>query len=314
METVRGHRALSRQLRRPAVAIGNFDGVHRGHLHIFAETRRLAQAAEGEAVVLTFEPHPAKVLAPRLAPSLITSLDRKLELIAGAGIEVAVIEPFDQALAALSPVAFADQVLVAGLGARAVCVGHDFTFGARRSGTVDTLATLGHDRGFSATVVPPVSVDGMLCSSTKVREFVLEGRVEGAAQILGRPVELEGVIVRGAGRGRTIGVPTANLAPTAELLPRSGVYAGWAELLDGDRRRFGAAINVGTNPTFDAAQPISIEAHLIDAQLELYGRRLRLTFLTRLRDEQRFPSREALTEQIHRDIARTRVQLEGQSG
>jgi riboflavin kinase/FMN adenylyltransferase len=314
METVRGHRALTRRLSRPVVAIGNFDGVHRGHAYIFQEARRLAREAGGEAVVLTFDPHPAKLLAPRFAPPLITSTERKLELIAEAGIDVVVVERFDRALAALSPEAFAVGVLGPdGIGARRVCVGHDFTFGAQRAGTVATLQTLGRTAGFAVTIIDPVAIEGLVCSSTKVREFVLEGRVVGAARVLGRPPEVEGEVVRGDGRGRSIGVPTANIRPEAELVPKNGVYAGWAELCGGDGRRFGAAINVGTNPTFVADRPVTVEAHLLDADLELYGRRLRIAFVERLRDEERFSSREALVEQIQRDIARTRALLAGAS-
>jgi riboflavin kinase/FMN adenylyltransferase len=316
METIRGYKALHRRLRSPVVAIGNFDGVHRGHAHIFQEAKRLARriAPDAEAVVLTFEPHPAKVLAPAYAPPLITPLPRKLELIAAEGIDVTVVQPFDREFAGQSPESFVDQVLVAGLGARAVCVGYDFTFGQKRAGTVDFLRELGRTRSFDVHVIPAFTADGMVCSSTKVREFVLEGRVDGARLVLGRAPEVEGEVVRGDGRGRTIGVPTANLRPETELLPKNGVYAGWAELEDG--RRFGAAINVGTNPTFVADQAVRVEAHLLDATDvgELYGKRLRLGFLERLRAEERFPSAEALVTQIRKDIDAARSISRAQRG
>jgi riboflavin kinase/FMN adenylyltransferase len=288
------------------VAIGNFDGVHRGHAFIFDEARRWAQASGGEAVVLTFDPHPAQVLAPHLAPPLITPLGRKLELIARQGIDFTVVEPFDRALAQLSPAAFIDEVLVGGLGAKEVCVGYDFTFGAGRAGTTATLSQLGAARGLAVHVIAPVAVEGLVCSSTKVREFVLEGRVDGAARILGRAPEVEGEVVHGDGRGRSIGVPTANLRPDTELLPKNGVYAGWAELCDGPAARFSAAINVGTTPTFTADRPVTVEAHLLDADVDLYGKRLRLGFVERLRSEERFPDKDALVAQIHADIAATR--------
>ena len=311
MLIARGHDQLERPLRRPVVAIGNFDGVHRGHAFLFDETRRQAQAGGGESAVLTFDPHPARVLAPALAPPLITTLDRKLELIAQAGVDVAVVEPFDRAFAARSPADFIDEVLVRGLGAAHVVVGYDFTFGQRRAGTVETLRA---DGRFGVTVVPPVTVAGIVCSSTKVREFVAEGRVDGAALLLGRPHEVEGEVVRGDGRGRTIGIPTANLKPRTELIPKNGVYAGFGEIRSGAHagRRFAAAINIGTNPTFVAERPVVIEAHLLDCDLDLYGATLRLEFVERLRGEERFPSVEALVAQIRKDVERARqVALKG---
>ena len=305
MDTFRGHTSLSRRLRNAVVAIGNFDGVHRGHAHIFQQARGLAASLDGESVVLTFDPHPAKVLAPAYAPPLITPLSRKLELIAAEGVDVAVVEPFDRAFAALTPDAFVKEVLADGLGARHVVVGYDFTFGAKRSGTVQLLADLGPRHGFGVTVVPPVSVEGIVCSSTKVREFVLEGRVDGAALVLGRAPEVEGEVVRGDGRGRTIGVPTANVRPATELMPKNGVYAGWA-LRISDKKRWTAAINVGTNPTFVEGQTARVEAHLLDCDEDLYGQQLRVGFVARLRDEERFASKDALVAQIHKDIEATR--------
>jgi riboflavin kinase/FMN adenylyltransferase len=308
MDTFRGHTSLPRRLRNAVVAIGNFDGVHRGHAYIFEQARQRAGDLDGESVVLTFDPHPAKVLAPSFAPPLITPLGRKLELIAAAGIDATVVEPFDRAFAAHSAEEFVTAVLVEGLGVRHVVVGYDFTFGHKRSGTVQRLAELGAAQNFGVTVVPAVTVDGIVCSSTKVREFVLEGRVDGARLVLGRDFDVEGEVVRGAGRGRTIGVPTANVKCDTELLPKNGVYAGWAERLD-DGRRFVAAINVGTNPTFGAAYALGVEAHLIDCDEDLYGKRMRVGFRERLRDEERFPSKEALVEQIGRDIAATRARM-----
>jgi riboflavin kinase/FMN adenylyltransferase len=313
METFRGHTALSRRLRNAVVAIGNFDGVHRGHAHIFREAKRLATGLGGEAVVLTFDPHPAKLLAPTYAPPLITPLPRKLELIAAEGIDVTVVEPFDRAFASRTPDEFVRGVLVDGLGAKHVVVGYDFTFGQKRSGNTEMLAERGRELGFGLTVVPPVSIEGIVCSSTKVREFTLEGRVDGAALVLGRPVEVEGEIVRGDGRGRTIGVPTANVRLETELLPKNGVYAGFAVRLN-DGKRWIAAINVGTNPTFVDGINVRVEAHLLDCDEDLYGQRLRVGFVERLRAEERFTSREALVAQIHEDVKQTRTIMSARSG
>jgi riboflavin kinase/FMN adenylyltransferase len=300
MKIVRGHETLAAPPGHPVVAIGNFDGVHRGHAFLFSETRRLAAAAGVEAAVLTFDPHPAKILAPAYAPPLITTLERKLELIEAAGIELCVVQPFDRDFAARSPAQFIDGVLVGSLHASHVVVGWDFTFGQKRAGNV---AALERDGRFAVTAVPPVAVDGLVCSSTKVREFVVEGRVDGATLILGRPHEVEGEVVRGDGRGRQIGVPTANLKARTELVPKNGVYAGWAQVL-ASGKRFGAAINIGTNPTFKAERTIVIEAHLLDCDLDLYGAELRLGFVERLRAEERFPSVEALVAQIRKDVER----------
>jgi riboflavin kinase/FMN adenylyltransferase len=256
--------------------------------------------------VLTFDPHPAKVLAPGLAPPLICTPARRLQRIAAAGPDACLVEPFDRAFAEHSPESFVDEILVGALGAREVCVGYDFTFGKRRAGDTHALAELGRTRGFQVIVIEPVTVEGIVCSSTKVRQFVLEGRVEGAALLLGRDFSVEGEVVRGAGRGRGIGVPTANLRPETELTPAPGVYAGWAETSSG---RFAAAINVGTNPTFGDGSRLSIEAHLVDyTGGELYGTHLELGFARRLRAERRFPSPEALVAQIREDVAQARAE------
>jgi riboflavin kinase/FMN adenylyltransferase len=308
MQLVHGHRALGRALRRPAVGIGNFDGVHRGHQRLFEEVRRRAAALGGESAIFTFQPHPAKVLAPQLAPALITTPERKLELIAEAGIDVTVVEPFDHAFAAVTAERFVEEVLVGALGVAEVCVGYNFTFGKGRGGDARTLEELGRRRGFAVDVIEPITVDGIVCSSTKVREFVLAGRVDGASLLLGRDFEVDGTVERGAGRGRQIGVPTANLVAATELLPRTGVYAGWAELPSG--ARFDAAINLGTNPTFGASG-LHLEAHLLDFPVDgssgdLLGSALRLGFTARLRDERRFASAEELVAQIRRDVEATR--------
>ena len=299
------------------VAIGNFDGVHRGHQAVFAMAISEAARLGVPSAVLTFEPHPARILAPAYAPPLITSLERKLELIAACGIEIAFVLDFTAELAHSTPERFFDEVLVAGVGARHVCVGHDFTFGKDRAGTVETLRILGNRVGVGTSIVPAVSVEGIVCSSTKVREFALEGRVEGAALLLGRPLELDGHVVHGDGRGRTIGVPTANVLPDKGLLPGPGVYAGWLVDLDeaGTPER-PAAINVGSNPTFGPGRQLSVEAHVIDAgaELDLYDRRVRLGFVRRLREERRFASTDALVAQIRSDVAAARQVIGAQAG
>jgi riboflavin kinase/FMN adenylyltransferase len=303
---------LGRPLRAPAIAIGNFDGVHRGHQALVALASRLARAAGGDSVVLTFDPHPARLLAPALAPPMLMTLERRLELLAEAGADAVVVEPFTTELAALPADRFIAEVLRGDFDARHVVVGWDFTFGAGRQGNASMLASEGARLHMGVNIVPPVMVAGLVCSSTKIREFVLEGRVEGATMLLGRPFEIIGRVVHGAERGRTLGIPTANLDPEVDLLPKPGVYAAWAcRLDDGSRLRRRAAVSIGSNPTFAAedrrAVPaVTIEAHLLDFDGDLYGARLRLEFAGWLRDQRRFSSADELTAEIRRDILRTR--------
>ncbi len=296
----------ARRFRDPVVAIGNFDGVHLGHRRLLDLTLTRARALGGEAVVLTFEPHPAQVLAPDLAPPLLETAERKRELIAEAGMDALVSEPFTHALAGLAPELFLERFLVERLAAREVVVGYDFTYGHGRRGTTRTLA---NETRFSVHVVPQVTVQGLVVSSTKIREFLHEGNVAGARLLLGRDHDVDGTVVHGAGRGRTIGVPTANVAIDGGLLPRRGVYAVRASV-DGGPWLPGAA-NVGTNPTFTgpSATAVTLEVHLIDFSGEIYGRRMRVAFHARLRGEERFPSVETLVDQIRRDVARARIEL-----
>jgi riboflavin kinase/FMN adenylyltransferase len=318
MKVIRGRARLGAELGRPlqapVVAIGNFDGVHLGHRALVSTARDLARAADGEAVVLTFDPHPARFFAPQLAPPMITSLERRFELLEEAGADLVVVEPFDAKLASLEAEPFVETALRDDLGARHLVVGYDFTFGRGRAGTTGLLVSLGERFGLGVTIVPPVTAGGLVCSSTKIREFVLEGRVEGAKLLLGRPFEITGEVVRGAGRGRQIGIPTANVRPEGELLPRTGIYAARAWVLGGGPAAGGgtgpswpAALSVGTNPTFVPGNPeVTVEAHLLDFDGDLYGARLRLQLESRLRDEQRFASVPELLAEIRKDVARTR--------
>jgi riboflavin kinase / FMN adenylyltransferase len=300
---------LGRAPRSPAVAIGNFDGVHLGHQALVAAARTEAHGRGAEAGVLTFDPHPARFFAPGLAPPLLMPLARRLELLGEAGADFALVEPFGAELAALAPAAFVDEVLVASLAVAHVVVGYDFSFGRQRAGTAALLAELGRARGFGVTVVAPVTADGLHCSSTKIREFLLEGRIEGAARLLGRPPEITGQVARGAGRGRDLGFATANLQPEGEDLAfRTGIYAARALLLDTGASH-PAAVSIGTNPTFHAGTggPLTVEAHLLDYPgADLYAARVRLLFATRLRDERRFDTVADLIAQMERDVERTR--------
>jgi riboflavin kinase/FMN adenylyltransferase len=299
---------LGRALRNPAVAIGNFDGVHLGHRALLAEAARVARSLGGESVALTFDPHPARFFAPELAPPMLVPLARRIELLHEAGADIVLVEPFTAEFAALPAETFVEQVLGKDIGAKHVVVGADFSFGKGRRGNTALLTSLGQPLGIGLSVIPQVTANGLVCSSTKIREFVLEGRVEGASLLLGRPFELDGKVVHGFGRGRKLGVPTVNLAPEGEILPKPGVYAGRCWRLDGDSTWYAAAISIGTNPTFSGiGQPeMLVEAHLLDFTGDLYGARMRLAFIAHLREQRRFASVDELIVEIGRDIARVR--------
>jgi riboflavin kinase / FMN adenylyltransferase len=299
---------LGRALRSPAVAVGNFDGVHLGHLALLEESLRITRASGGETVALTFDPHPARFFAPSLAPPMLTPLGRRIELLQEAGAQVVLVEPFTAEFAGMLAEDFVEKVLAKDIGARHVVVGADFSFGKDRRGNTGLLANAGRALGIGVSVVPQVTASGLVCSSTKIREFVLEGRVEGASLLLGRPFEIEGIVVRGAGRGRTLGVPTINLAHEGEILPRPGVYAGRARRIEGDPTWFAAAISIGNNPAFTKPgdPELFIEAHLLDFAGDLYDTRMRLAFVAHLREQRRYVNVDELVAAIQSDIAQTR--------
>jgi riboflavin kinase/FMN adenylyltransferase len=282
------------------VAIGNFDGLHRGHRALIARACELAASKHAGVGVVTFEPHPVKILASHLAPPLILRRDEKEAGLRALGVDIVHVVPFDLALAQMSPARFVSDVLVQRVGACGVVVGEGFRFGHKAAGSIDDLRAA---FGEGAVVVPSVKEGGLVCSSTKVRELVLGGHVETAGTLLGQPYFLEGVVVRGDGRGRTLGIPTANLETGRELLPKVGVYATRAILDDGRER--GAVTNVGLRPTF-AGEGVRIEAHLFQFDEDLYGRRLRLDMVGRIRDERRFGSVDELVVQIRDDVAQAR--------
>ena len=305
MEVVRGHRNVSAGTG-AAVAIGNFDGVHVGHRALIERTRSLAAARGLRAVALTFDPHPAAVLAPQALPPRVCSLARRLELLAAAGLDATVVEPFTRELASCAADAFVDDIVLGALGARAIVVGYDFTYGQGRAGRADELRAHGERAGALVEIVPPVEVGGEIASSTKIRAYLRAGDLAGAGRLLGRRWDVDGTVVHGAKRGRTIGVPTANIAPESDLAIAPGIYAvtlgvGGAELP--------AVASLGTNPTFVEGGGLVLEVHALDWDGDLYDRRVRTTFAARIRDEQKFDSIDALVAQIRRDIALARAAL-----
>jgi riboflavin kinase / FMN adenylyltransferase len=269
------------------VAVGEFDGVHLGHRKVI----------EGSDTVLTFEPHPLQVVRPEAAPKLLTSLDAKAELIASLGVHELVVIPFDHGFSNQTPEEFIEHVLLERLQATRVSVGENFRFGNGAAGDTDMLRA---DDRFETNIVPLVEVDGEIVSSSHIRGLVLAGEVELATRFLGAPFQLRGEVVPGDRRGRELGFPTATIVPDEALVCTGhGVYAARA---DGTC----AAVSVGVRPTFGTGRGVLVEAYLLDTDLDLYGRVLRIDFMARLRGERRFDSVEALIEQMQRDVKDTR--------
>lgn len=296
------------------MTVGNFDGVHRGHQALVAAVRRSAEAEGGASVVLTFDPHPSRVLSPERAPSALMTIDQKAEILGGMGIERLAVLPFTTAFAAKSAADFAREVLSQAIGARAVIVGSSFRFGHGREGDPARLAELGESLGFRVETVGPVPHDGAPISSTRIREALARGAVEAARDQLGRRFFLDGVVSHGDGRGRSIGFPTANVEPENETVPGNGVYACWCRCLDEPASALRpAVVNIGRRPTFGGGGVV-VEAHLFDFDGDLYGRRLRLEMEHRLRDERVFPGVDALRAQIAADAAEARRLLVNPEG
>jgi riboflavin kinase/FMN adenylyltransferase len=306
MEVVRLDRARPERWPAPAVAVGNLDGVHRGHQALVAAAVEEAAALDGTSVVLTFEPHPSRVLRPERAPAPLMTLEQKAEVLAGLGVARLAVLEFTRGVPQQPAEEFARGILGAGLGARAVVVGSNFRFGRGRAGDAPLLERLGAETGFRVRCLEPVRHEDRPISSTRVREALEAGDVAGATALLGRRYFVDGSVVPGDGRGRTLGFPTANLDLVNEFLPALGVYACWARTLDDlAAPAWPAAVNVGRRPTF-AGRRTGVEAHLIGFAGDLYGRRLRVEFLQRLREERRFAGPGPLREQIEADLAQAR--------
>ncbi len=298
-------------LGRTVVTIGNFDGVHLGHRHVLAQARTTAdELGVDTVVVVTFDPHPMAVLRPEHAPPTLTSIETRARLLEDAGVDAVLVVAFDRDIAGWSPEEFIDRVLVGTLHARAVVVGANFRFGSRAAGDVALLREAGAERDF---VVAGVALDGgpQVWSSTYVRQCLATGDVAGAAEALGRPFTVRGVVVKGDQRGRELGYPTANVpTPVDGAAPVDGVYAGWLVRRD-TGERFPAAISVGTNPTFDGERERRVESYVLDRDdLELYGVEVEVEFVEHLRGMVKFEGVEALIETMHDDVRRARTLLE----
>ena len=292
--------------REPVAALGNFDGLHRGHMRLLERVRRQAGERGGTPVAMIFDPHPPSVLRPDKAPLLLMTLDQKIEAFERAGMQGVAIVRFTPLVARWEPEYFVETVLVDWLHVAEVLVGANFLFGRDRTGTYTLLRALGEDRGFRTDKIDPVRYKDFVVSSTRVRHLVAEGRVDEAAALLGHQYFLDGTVVHGDGRGRELGCPTANLETANALLPAYGIYATIAIV---DRIHYPAVTSVGIRPTIGDGK-LTIETHLLDTSQDLYGKPLRLAFVQWLREELKFDSLDALRAQIASDCATARTLFE----
>jgi len=303
MEIFEGIENIQRSFKNPVLTIGNFDGVHRGHQALFRKSRERAEKLGGETVVITFHPHPLQVLAPGEGPFFITSHERKLELIALCGVDVAVVVPFSREFAQMSAGDFVKTLLVGRIGPKAIIVGEDYRFGYNREGDTEFLQRMGDKYGFTVETVSGVQMDGTVVSSTLIRQFIQEGDLREASRLLGRPYEIVGMVVPGHQRGgRLLGFPTANIRLSGQAPPKPGVYVVRVEVGQGT---YGGAANVGFNPTFGGTE-LSVEVFLFDFDENIYEKLIRVHFIERLRDEKRFSGPDELALQIHKDVERAR--------
>ena len=307
MEVIR-HIESYRRFPRPIVSLGNFDGVHLGHQAILTKAVSEARALQGTALVLTFHPHPLSVLRPNSPLPLILSLREKLLLFRRLEIHGVILQRFSQTFSQLTAEEFVRRYLVDIIGIEKVIVGHNVSFGHRRSGNAEILVQLGEKFGFAVEVIGPVVIDGREVSSTAVRTLLGTGNMHEVTQLLGRPYGVSGRVEKGFQRGRTIGFPTANLRPRTDLLLPNGVYAVTVDL--DEKISVPGVANVGMNPTFGNNRR-TIEAHLFDFSADLYGQRLRVNFLEHIREERKFPSVPELVRQIQEDADRARALLTG---
>lgn len=303
MDVIYNLKDLRSPLKNSVLTIGNFDGVHKGHISLFDRVKQISKAINGQSAVMTFEPHPIKVMKPGNGPPLITPIKQKLRLISEAGIDVIFCIPFTREFASIPARDFVKDILADVIGVKELVVGYDYTFGNKRRGDTGLLRRMGEELGFKVHVIEPIYLDKTLVSSTSIRNFVQQGNLAEAKKLLGRDYEISGTVKKGAGRGgKLLGIPTANLLPVDELIPRRGVYAVIA-VLD-DRNYFGVC-NIGYNPTF-GVNALSIETHLLDFNEDILGDALTIRFISPLREEKTFHNAQELRDQIKQDVQRTK--------
>lgn len=303
MEVIRDLRDISKPFKNAVVTIGNFDGVHVGHQILFRQVMEKAESLGGTSVVMTFEPHPIRVLNCKKHFPLITLYEQKVELIGATGIDALVCVPFTREFAATPARTFVKDVLCDKIGMKSVVVGPDYSFGKEREGNISLLKEMGSTHGFEVTIAVWVEQGPRRISSTEIRNLVREGKVEEAAKLLGRHYQVRGAVIRGKDRGaRLLGFPTANLTLYDELCPKGGVYAVTVQCNESTLK---GVANIGYSPTFDNGE-FSIEVHILDFDQDLYDQPIRVNFVTRLRGEKKFPGPDALAAQISKDIEKAR--------
>ena len=307
MNVYKGLHEIKKPFYRPALTIGNFDGVHLGHQALFRRVVELAGPRNGDTVALTFEPHPMKVLRPQNPPKLISTMDHKVELIAEAGIEHLIRLSFTKELAGTSAHDFVNKILYQTIGVEDLVVGYDYAFGKGRQGNISLLQAMGSKLGFNVHVISPVSVEGMVVSSTNVREHVTRGEMKKVRLLLGRYYQIHGIVQEGIRRGGpVVGFPTANLRIDKEdLCPKPGVYV--VQVIHQDQC-YGGVMNIGYNPTF-GGQDLGAEVHIFDFEKDIYGHPIKLDFIQRLRDEKKFSGPKELAGQITKDVEAARLVL-----
>ncbi|MBF0491535.1 MAG: bifunctional riboflavin kinase/FAD synthetase [Deltaproteobacteria bacterium] len=298
MKIFHSSKAARGKFKKLVLALGNFDGIHLAHRKMFEWTALLANELKAKAGVYTFDPHPVKVLSPASTPPLIGTPEQKIKWIKKNKIKVLILEPFDKHFAALGPEDFFNKILIETLGVKGLVVGYDFTFGKSRSGNLELLEKLCKASGIKLKVLPAFYHKNTLVSSTQIRHFILNGKILEANLLLGRPFTIQATVVRGKQIGRTLNFPTANLMVANELLPLSGVYATLTKI---GLRKHHSVTNIGWRPTFYGNR-LTIETHLLKLTKNLYGKKLQLSFIDRIREERKFENPEALVAQIHKDI------------
>jgi len=303
MRILNSSRAAANLFRRgSALAIGNFDGLHKGHRAILKQLVQKARKLRIPAVVYTFEPHPVRILAPKIAPPLINTLRQKLELLEETGIDMVIVEPFTRTFSHISATDFFSQILQKHLNSRYIIVGYDFTFGKKREGNIETLEILGHQNDIQIKIVKAQMIGDTLPSSSLVRKLLTGGKVSEANRLLQRDYFMDGTIISGKSRGKKMGYPTANLESENELLLKTGVYVTTAQV---GKKRYSAVTNIGSNPTFGKSK-ISIETFILSGKHALYGKKVRLFFHQYLREEKNFSSADKLIQQISKDIVKAK--------
>ena len=297
---------LETPLKNAVVTIGNFDGVHKGHWVLFKKVIERAKSINGHSVVITFDPHPIKVMKPGNGPSLITPIDQKLHLISRTGVDHIFCLSFTKEFASIQAKDFVEALLIKKIGMREIVVGYDYAFGRHREGDIALLRQLGQELGFKVHVVEPIHIDKTLVSSTSIREFIQEGELLKAKLLLGRDYQISGKVVKGMNRGgRLLGFPTANLESIDELIPKRGVYA---VTVDMDENSYHGVSNIGYNPTF-GNNALSVETHVLDFSGDLLDKVIKINFIERLRDEKTFNGVKELSDQIAKDIHKARESL-----